>query len=69
METVEASDVVITMGCGDACPVFAGKRYEDWDLEIQARIHALIGEPGIPISLEDQAREDHTCRSHPCRTT
>lgn len=29
---VEASDVVITMGCGDACPIFPGKRYLDWDL-------------------------------------
>ncbi|RPE76781.1 arsenate reductase [Curtobacterium sp. PhB137] len=32
-ETVRESDVVITMGCGDACPVFPGKRYEDWDLD------------------------------------
>lgn len=32
-EAVEASDVVITMGCGDACPIFPGKRYEDWVLE------------------------------------
>ncbi|WP_309111153.1 arsenate reductase ArsC [Saccharothrix sp.] len=32
-EDVEASDVVITMGCGDTCPVFPGKRYLDWDLE------------------------------------
>ncbi|WNV75376.1 arsenate reductase ArsC [Geodermatophilus sp. DSM 44513] len=32
-EAVEASDVVITMGCGDACPVFPGKRYLDWALE------------------------------------
>ncbi|SDP33468.1 Protein-tyrosine-phosphatase [Actinopolyspora xinjiangensis] len=32
-EDVEASDVVITMGCGDACPVFPGKRYLDWDLD------------------------------------
>jgi arsenate reductase len=31
-EDVAASDVVITMGCGDACPVFPGKRYEDWQL-------------------------------------
>jgi arsenate reductase len=30
---VRSSDVIITMGCGDACPVFPGKRYEDWDLE------------------------------------
>jgi arsenate reductase len=32
-ESVRASDVVITMGCGDACPVFPGKRYEDWKLD------------------------------------
>jgi arsenate reductase len=31
-EAVRAADVVITMGCGDACPVYPGKRYEDWDL-------------------------------------
>ena len=31
-DAVEASDVVITMGCGDACPIFPGKRYDDWDL-------------------------------------
>ena len=57
---VKDSDVVITMGCGDACPIFPGKRYEDWDLpdpagqdvasvrpirdEIRARIEALLGE-------------------------
>ena len=32
-ETVRAADVVITMGCGDACPVFPGKRYESWELD------------------------------------
>ena len=32
-EAVQASDVVITMGCGDACPFFPGKRYEDWTLD------------------------------------
>jgi arsenate reductase (thioredoxin) len=32
-EMVRESDVVITMGCGDACPIYPGKRYEDWDLE------------------------------------
>ncbi len=59
-ESVRASDVVITMGCGDACPIFPGKRYEDWELEdpagkgidtvrrvrddIRGRVQALIGE-------------------------
>ena len=32
-EAVRASDVVITMGCGDTCPIFPGKRYEDWELD------------------------------------
>ncbi|HQF04043.1 MAG TPA: arsenate reductase ArsC [Phycicoccus sp.] len=32
-DAVQASDVVITMGCGDTCPIFPGKRYEDWQLE------------------------------------
>ncbi|MFI6770328.1 arsenate reductase ArsC [Streptomyces sp. NPDC050355] len=59
-EAVQASDVVITMGCGDACPIFPGKRYLDWKLadpagqgleavrpirdEIQARIRELLTE-------------------------
>ncbi|MFD8565179.1 arsenate reductase ArsC [Streptosporangium canum] len=59
-EAVQDSDVVITMGCGDACPIFPGKRYEDWKLddpagqgieavrpirdEIRARIEKLITE-------------------------
>ncbi|MDD7928475.1 arsenate reductase ArsC [Microbacterium thalli] len=59
-EAVQASDVVITMGCGDACPFFPGKRYEDWKLDdpagqgidavrpirddIRARIEQLVTE-------------------------
>lgn len=59
-EAVQASDVVITMGCGDACPFYPGKRYEDWVLEdpagqgiesvrairdeIKARIESLLSE-------------------------
>ncbi|MBP2436571.1 arsenate reductase ArsC [Microbacterium amylolyticum] len=59
-EAVKESDVVITMGCGDACPIFPGKRYEDWKLddpagqgidavrpirdEIRSRIDALVAE-------------------------
>ena len=57
---VQAADIVITMGCGDACPVFPGQRYLDWDLpdpaglpvervrpipdQISARVRALISE-------------------------
>ncbi|GAA3940064.1 arsenate reductase ArsC [Microbacterium soli] len=60
VDAVEQADVVITMGCGDACPIFPGKRYEDWRLddpagldiehvrpirdEIRARVEALIAE-------------------------
>lgn len=59
-EAVQASDVVITMGCGDACPFFPGKRYEDWKLDdpagqgiesvrpirddIKSRIEALVAD-------------------------
>jgi protein-tyrosine-phosphatase len=32
-DAVQAADVVITMGCGDACPIYPGKRYEDWELD------------------------------------
>src|SRR3954447_6771495 len=32
-ETAESSDVIVTMGCGDACPIFPGQRYEDWQLD------------------------------------
>jgi arsenate reductase len=64
-EAVEASDVVVTMGCGDACPVFPGKRYLDWALEdpagkgvesvrpirddIGARIRRLLAELDVPV--------------------
>jgi len=57
-EAVRVADVVVTMGCGDVCPVFPGKRYEDWDVEdpagrdleavrrirddIDARVRALL---------------------------
>jgi len=59
-EAVKAADVVITMGCGDACPIYPGKRYEDWALtdpmgkgveqvrpirdEIDKRVQALLAE-------------------------
>src|SRR5207245_10724418 len=58
--SVRSADVVITMGCGDACPIYPGKRYEEWDLEdpagkdvetvrrirdeIGARVKKLVGE-------------------------
>jgi arsenate reductase (thioredoxin) len=45
-DKVQAADVVITMGCGDACPVYPGKRYLDWDLPDPA---GLAVEPVRPI--------------------
>jgi protein-tyrosine-phosphatase len=60
VDAVRESDAVITMGCGDACPIFPGKRYEDWELEdpagkdietvrrvrddIRARVERLLAE-------------------------
>ena len=65
-EIVRAADVVITMGCGDACPIFPGKRYEDWELEdpaglgvdavrpirdeIEARVQGLLADLGVPVA-------------------
>ena len=67
---VQASDVVITMGCGDACPIYPGKRYEDWKLddpaghgvdavrpirdEINRRIRQLVADIA-PSALEETA--------------
>jgi arsenate reductase len=62
-EVVRAADVVITMGCGDACPIYPGKRYEDWAVDdpagqppervrliredIRARVERLLAELGV----------------------
>jgi len=64
-EIVQAADVVVTMGCGDACPLFPGKRYEDWVLddpagmsvdavrpirdEIGRRVRDLLGSLGLAV--------------------
>jgi arsenate reductase (thioredoxin) len=65
-EVVQAADVVVTMGCGDACPIFPGKRYEDWVLEdpegksveavrpirdeIERRVRHLLDELRVPVA-------------------
>ncbi|MFV8315123.1 arsenate reductase ArsC [Mycobacterium paragordonae] len=65
-EIVQAADVVITMGCGDACPIFPGKRYENWELpdparqgldavrpirdQIDQRIHQLLAQLNVPVT-------------------
>ncbi len=67
LDQVEAADVVISMGCGDSCPVLPGKRYEDWDLtdpagrsldvvrsvrdEIRGRVIDLLTELGIDVEV------------------
>jgi arsenate reductase (thioredoxin) len=67
-EAVQASDAVITMGCGDVCPVFPGKRYEDWKLddpagqgiepvrvirdEIRGRVLTLLEELGVEVPAD-----------------
>ena len=64
-DEVRAADVVVTMGCGDTCPVFPGTRYVDWPLddpagqgvdavrpirdEIERRVRALLAELGVPL--------------------
>jgi arsenate reductase len=64
-DAAQASDVIVTMGCGDACPVFPGKRYEDWKLndpaglgvdavrpirdDIEQRVRALLDDLTVPI--------------------
>jgi arsenate reductase (thioredoxin) len=69
-DSVARADVVITMGCGDACPVFPGKRYEDWDLtdpagqpldvvrrvrdEIRSRVEQLIASLETTGSPQDR---------------
>jgi arsenate reductase len=64
-EIVRAADVVVTMGCGDACPVFPGRRYLDWQVDdpagldvdavrpirddIERRVRQLLGEIGVAV--------------------
>ncbi|WP_423776001.1 arsenate reductase ArsC [Cellulomonas fimi] len=64
-DAVQASDVVVTMGCGDACPFYPGVRYEDWELddpagqgieavrpirdEIRGRVVGLLDSLGVPV--------------------
>jgi arsenate reductase (thioredoxin) len=48
-EAVQASDVVITMGCGDACPVYPGKRYLDWE---------LVDPAGLPVDAVRPIRDE-----------
>ncbi|MFT8637504.1 MAG: arsenate reductase ArsC [Pseudoclavibacter sp.] len=55
-DAVQAADVVITMGCGDACPFFPGKRYEDWKLDDPAG-QGLEAVRGIRDQIETRVRD------------
>ena len=66
-EMIQAADVVVTMGCGDTCPLFPGRRYDDWQLpdpagqpveavrpirdEIEGRVRVLLSELGIEAAV------------------
>lgn len=52
-DVVHAADVIVTMGCGDACPIFPGKRYEDWDVPDPA---------GQPLGVVREIRDDIQAR-------
>jgi arsenate reductase (thioredoxin) len=52
-EEVRAADVIVSMGCGDACPVYPGKRYEDWELRDPA---------GQPVEVVREVRDDIRAR-------
>ncbi len=52
-DVVQAADVVVTMGCGDACPVYSGKRYQDWELEDPAE---------LPLEDVRRVRDEITAR-------
>ena len=54
-EVVQAADAVITMGCGDACPIYPGKRYEDWEVDDPADTD-LDGVRRIRDDISDRVR-------------
>jgi ArsR family transcriptional regulator len=70
-DVVRAADIVVTMGCGDACPVFPGRRYLDWAVDdpaaqpmdrvrairddVDARVRALLGELGVMAPVAKRA--------------
>ena len=65
-DVVEAADVVVTMGCGETCPIFPGKRYEDWTVDdpagqdidtvrrivddVDGRVRKLLAELGVSVN-------------------
>ena len=55
-EVVRAADAVITMGCGDACPIYPGKRYEDWELDDPAELD-LDGVRRVRDQIQDRVQQ------------
>ncbi|MEV6480339.1 arsenate reductase ArsC [Streptomyces sp. NPDC051576] len=84
VDAVKESDVCITMGCGDTCPVFPGKRYLDWTLddpagrtvddvrpirdEIERRVRGLLGELGVPAQHWPRTVNQITVRRGPIKS-
>jgi arsenate reductase (thioredoxin) len=65
-EVVEAADAVITMGCGDACPIYPGKRYEDWEVDDPAETD-LAGVRRIRDDIAERVKRllEETTRAQP----
>jgi protein-tyrosine-phosphatase len=55
-EAVRAADVVVTMGCGDACPIYPGKRYEDWEVDDPAEAASLQEVRTIRNEIDQRVR-------------
>ncbi len=56
-DAVRAADVVITMGCGDACPIYPGKRYEDWQVDDPAEASSLDEVRRIRDDIDARVRQ------------
>jgi len=79
-DVVQAADVVVTMGCGDACPIYPGRRYEDWNVadpygqdletvteirdEIGVHVRQLLAELVPDLAVSDSAGPDHAVSDH-----
>jgi arsenate reductase (thioredoxin) len=56
-EAVRSADVVVTMGCGDACPIYPGKRYEDWEVDDPAEASSLDEVRRIRDEIDERVRQ------------
>jgi protein-tyrosine-phosphatase len=68
-DAVQASDVVITMGCGDSCPYYPGKRYEAWTLDDPAGQASMSSGPAVTRSASGSSNWSRSCLDRsPCLT-